>query len=116
TDGFQNHETPAISASSPPSDAVVPNTSVPEGADFFDPGMMSKSTVHQEQRGAHIRDVRIVTLSGEPVNVLNTGRRYAVEYWTDFQADARDVGFGIGITSVAGVHLAGAQCRASRIR
>ncbi|ESY53106.1 MULTISPECIES: ABC transporter ATP-binding protein [unclassified Mesorhizobium] len=86
-----------------------------ECADGFDPSLVSKSTAYQEERGARIRDVRILTVSGEQVNVLRLGRRYFIEYWTDFSTDATRVGFGIGITTTTGFHVAGAKCRASRV-
>ncbi|RWO64621.1 MAG: ABC transporter ATP-binding protein [Mesorhizobium sp.] len=86
-----------------------------ESADSFDPSLVSKSTAYQEERGARIRDVRILTVSGEQVNVLRLGRRYFIEYWTDFSMDATRVGFGIGITTTTGFHVAGAKCRASRV-
>ncbi|TPI44872.1 ABC transporter ATP-binding protein [Mesorhizobium sp. B2-9-1] len=81
----------------------------------FDSSLISKSIAYQEERGARIRDVRIVTVGGEKVNVLKLGRRYFVEYWVDFVTSASRVGFGIGITTTTGLHVAGAKCRASRV-
>ncbi len=86
-----------------------------DSGDSFDPSLVSKSTVYQEERGARIHSVRILTVGGEQVNALRLGRRYVVEYWSDFSADATRVGFGIGITTTTGFHVAGAKCRASRV-
>jgi lipopolysaccharide transport system ATP-binding protein len=115
-------ETSNAGAGTPASGALAlqesPTVQQQESApvDLLDLGMVAHSVVQQEQRGATIRDVRVLTLAGEQVNVLSTGRRYVIEYWTDFSVNARDVGFGIGITTTTGVHLAGTQCRASRIK
>ncbi|MBZ9768442.1 MULTISPECIES: ABC transporter ATP-binding protein [unclassified Mesorhizobium] len=86
-----------------------------ESSDRFDLSLISKSTVYQEERGARIHGVRILTVGGEQVNVLRLGRRYVVEYSCDFSIDATRVGFGIGITTATGLHVAGAKCQASRI-
>lgn len=78
-------------------------------ADYFDPNLKSQSTVYLEERGARIRDVRITTLDGKPVNVLRMGRRYVFEYCVDFFEDARDVGFAVFFRTVQGVGLGGVQ-------
>ncbi|MBZ9990510.1 ABC transporter ATP-binding protein [Mesorhizobium sp. BH1-1-5] len=97
--------------------ASMPKHSTGTTSDFgdFDSSLISKSIAYQEERGARIRDVSIVTILGEKVNVLKLGRRYFVEYWVDFAANASRVGFGIGITTTTGLHVAGAKCRASRV-
>ena len=83
--------------------------------DYFDPILKPQSTVLLEERGAHIRDVHILTLSGEQVNVLQMGRRYVLEYYVDFSTDAEGVGFGMFVRTVEGIHLAGAQTRNSSL-
>ncbi|MBS0244110.1 MAG: ABC transporter ATP-binding protein, partial [Proteobacteria bacterium] len=107
---------PAASASNAP-DAATPTETAEKDdglADYFDPNLKSQSTVYLEERGARIRDVRITTLDGKPVNVLRMGKRYVFEYWVDFFADARNVGFGMFVRSVDGLGLAGAQTVFSR--
>ncbi|WFP62234.1 ABC transporter ATP-binding protein [Mesorhizobium sp. WSM4904] len=83
-------------------------------ADYYDPNLSSKSTVYLEERGARIRDMRITTLSGEQVNVLQMGRRYVFEYMVDFNADATGVGFEFLFKSVTGLVLAGSDTHRAR--
>ncbi|MCB1461598.1 MAG: ABC transporter ATP-binding protein [Nitratireductor sp.] len=78
-------------------------------ADFFDSNLVSQSRVELEQRGAHIRDVRIAALDGRPVNVLRMGKRYVFEYWADFSMTASNVAFGMFIRTPTGADLAGAN-------
>lgn len=98
--------------------AEKPETAAPraaaELADYYDPGLQSQSVVAQEECGARIRDVRILAMDEKPVNVLSTGKRYVIEYWTDFARDARKIGFGIGVRTKTGFLLGGARCEADR--
>jgi lipopolysaccharide transport system ATP-binding protein len=77
--------------------------------DSFDLNLKSQSVVSQEQRGACIRDVRVLALDGRQVNVLQMGRRYVFEYYVDFNVDASNVGFGLWIRTTEGIGLGGAQ-------
>jgi lipopolysaccharide transport system ATP-binding protein len=73
--------------------------------------MKPQSTVQLEERGARIRDARLLTLDGRQVNMLKLGRRYVLEYYVDFLQDAADVGCGMMIRTVNGARLAGANTR-----
>ncbi|TAK49477.1 MAG: ABC transporter ATP-binding protein [Xanthobacteraceae bacterium] len=99
---------PEMAASPPPSHAA-------ERADYFDPGLVPQSTVYLEERGARIRDVRILTLKGERVNVLTRWRRYVYAYDVEFTEDAENVAFAMYFKTVNGQGLAGATTRHSRI-
>jgi lipopolysaccharide transport system ATP-binding protein len=100
-----------------PAEAALAQPAEEEGlADYFDPNLVSQSMVALEERGAKIRDVRITTLHGDPVNVLRMGKRYVFEYRVDFSVDARDVGVGMWIRTVEGLGLAGVQTINSRYR
>jgi lipopolysaccharide transport system ATP-binding protein len=89
--------------------------STPQAArESYDPGLKAESTMHWESRGARIRDARILTLASEPVNILQTGRRYVYEYFVDFCIDASAIGFGMVIRNPEGLALAGAQTIRSR--
>jgi len=87
---------------------------VASDADFYDPGLKPQSTVRLEERGARIRDARILTLDGAQVNVLQMGRRYVFEFAVDFSADASRVGFGMVIKTVDGRAVSGAQTNRAR--
>lgn len=79
-------------------------------ADYFDPNLKSQSTLYLEERGARIRDVRLATLDGKPVNVLRMGRRYMIAYDVDFvRCLAATVGFGFSIKLINGVAIGGFQ-------
>jgi lipopolysaccharide transport system ATP-binding protein len=85
-----------------------------EPIDFYDADQKSLTTTRLEERGACIRDPRLLTIDGRSVNVLRLGRRYLYEYYAEFAIAAREVGFGFWITTVDGVGLAGAQTIHSR--
>ncbi|RUX07643.1 MAG: ABC transporter ATP-binding protein [Mesorhizobium sp.] len=122
TDNFENKpsapdpERPAASPAGEASDAVValpieaePSDTVSQYADYHDPNLKSKSAVYLEERGARIRDLRVLTLSGEGVNVLQMGKRYVLEYTVFFSSDASEVGFEFLFKNVTGLVLAGSD-------
>lgn len=88
---------------------AVPIGRADQYADYYDPNLESKSAVYLEERGARIRDLRILTLSGDRVNVLQMGKRYAFEYTVDFSSEAKEVGFEFLFKSVTGLVLAGSD-------
>jgi lipopolysaccharide transport system ATP-binding protein len=94
------------------SEATAANSNEEIGG--YDPNLVPQTTLELETRGARIRDVRILTLSGEQVNLLQLGRRYVYEYFVDFSGEATDVGFGMFIRTVEGFGLGGAQTIYSR--
>jgi len=73
----------------------------------FDPKLKSESRVEYESHGAHIRDLRLLNLVGEQVNVLTMGHRYIYEYFVDFDVDASNVGYGMMINNVSGLSIGG---------
>jgi len=78
-------------------------------AEFYDPSLISSSTVWLEERGVRLSDMGLFTLSGAPINTLLMGRRYRYEYTAAFSVDARTVGFGIWFRTVSGLGLGGGQ-------
>ncbi|WP_214473500.1 ABC transporter ATP-binding protein [Mesorhizobium sp. dw_380] len=78
-------------------------------ADYHDPSLVSRSAVRLEERGASIRDIRLVTVYGDAVNVLRLGKRYVLEYYVDFHLDATNVSFGFAVRTVSGLTVAGAM-------
>lgn len=74
---------------------------------FFDPHLAPKSTLEYESRGALIRNPRITTTSGEPVNVLARGKDYIYSYDVDFSQPAWLVRCGTMIKTVSGLELGG---------
>jgi lipopolysaccharide transport system ATP-binding protein len=83
-------------------------------ADFHDPSLSSQSPVFLEERGARITDVRILTANGKPVNILQMGNRYVVEYRVAFSRPASSIDFGIWFRTPSGLGLAGAQTEKAR--
>ncbi|QCK88172.1 ABC transporter ATP-binding protein [Phreatobacter aquaticus] len=84
-------------------------------AEHFDPDTVSQSASRHEKCGAAIGRTRLLTLSGNEVNVIRRGRRFRFEYEVDFDRNADQVGFGLGLTTLAGLQLAGWAARANRV-
>jgi lipopolysaccharide transport system ATP-binding protein len=104
----------AIDENLPQSAPETKETNPEKSAGAFDPNLVPQSTIELESRGARIRDVRILTLNGQQVNILQLGRRYVYEYFVDFSSAATNVGFGMFIRTVEGLGLAGAHTIFSR--
>ena len=86
--------------------------SVESGADdflkeFFDSNLLSRSVISYESRGATISSLQVVTLDGEPVNNLISGKEYCFTYTVDFYSTSTNVRFGMLIKTTAGVELGG---------
>lgn len=79
--------------------------------DTYAPELKPQSTVYLEERGARIRDARILTLDRRQVNMLKLGSRYVLEYYVDFTHSAAEVGCGMMIRTINGVRVAGANTR-----
>lgn len=75
--------------------------------EYFDPGLIPKSTLEYESQGALISGARILTLAGEQVNCLRRGTEYRYVYKVDFLKSATLVRFGMLIKSGLGVELGG---------
>lgn len=88
--------------------------SLSNSQDNYDPSLKSQSVTSLEERGALIRDARITSISGEPINTLTMGKRYIFEYKVDFSKDAHNVGFGCGVRTTSGLMLAGAATSISQ--
>ena len=74
---------------------------------FFDPHLTPQSTLEYESRGALIRNPRITTTSGEPVNVLARGKDYIYSYDVHFSQPAWLVRCGFMIKTISGLELGG---------
>lgn len=83
------------------------NEEGPEIRDFYDVGLVPKSTVKYEQCGADILDPHIEALSGERVNVLTRGRDYDCVYGVNFTDAAFGVRAGCMIKTITGLELGG---------
>lgn len=84
---------------------------VPVPAEGYDPALAASASAvtRLEERGARILDVRITTLHGTQVNLLQMGKRYRLEYEVRFDQDASQVGMGFGIRTISGLMVAGAS-------
>ena len=76
--------------------------------DHFNPGLVPKSATIYESRGARILNVRITTQDGRQVNVLMSGRRYAIRYRVEMESAGWGIAVGTRIKTVTGVELGGA--------
>jgi lipopolysaccharide transport system ATP-binding protein len=75
--------------------------------EFYDPGMVPKSTVSFVSRGATIKEPRILTPNGKLVNVLVRGKVYVFTYDVEFTEPAERVRFSMMIKTLRGVRLGG---------
>jgi len=78
-----------------------------EPEEYFDPGLVPKSTLEYDSQGAQISDVQILTIAGEKVNCLRRGMEYRYVYKVKFQKNATLVRFGMLIKSGMGIELGG---------
>ena len=85
----------------------LPVTDVDDGASY-DPDLKPSSTVHYENRGARIHDVRISTLDDREVNILAQRCDYVFSYKVLFEKSAVKVRCGMFIKTTTGYELAGA--------
>lgn len=76
--------------------------------EYYDEGMIPKSTISYESRGARIEDPHITTFDGKRVNILDKGEKYFYTYSVHFSAPAFSVGFGMLIKTVSGFEIGGA--------
>ncbi len=74
----------------------------------YDPNLKPQSTVSYISRGAIINDPKIMTLSGNPANILARNGEYAYQYSVKFSQPAYNVRFGMLIKTVSGFELGGA--------
>lgn len=83
--------------------------SISEFADtYYDPSLVSQSTLRFASQGAAIEDPHIETPNGQRVNVLRAGGEYIYTYAISFKKTATAVRFGMLIKTVSGVELGGA--------
>lgn len=81
---------------------------VPDDIAYFDEGMVPRSTVRYQSRGALIAAPRIETPQGRRVNVLQPGHEYIYVYEVSFQRSASGVRLGMMIKTISGMELGGA--------
>lgn len=75
---------------------------------WYDEGLVPKSTVRYDTRGARIAVPHIETPDGRKVNVLHAGDEYVYVYQVHFQESADGVRFGMLIKTLTGLELGGA--------
>ncbi|MGN5519541.1 ABC transporter ATP-binding protein [Halopseudomonas sp. Lyrl_26] len=88
------------------------NTAVPD--EGYDPSLSADAVTRLEERGARIQNVKITTLRGTQVNLLQMGKRYRLEYEVEFDQPAQQVGMGFGMRTISGLMVAGASMFLSR--
>jgi len=86
--------------------STAPSGSASRG--WYDEGLVPKSTVRYDTRGARITVPHIETPDGRKVNVLHAGDEYVYVYRVHFQESAGGVRFGMLIKTLTGLELGGA--------
>lgn len=79
-----------------------------EAEEYYDPGLIPKSTITYESRGALIGSTKVTTDTGDLVNCLIAGRYYRYSFDVSFLASASNILFGMLIKTTSGVELGGA--------
>lgn len=79
----------------------------------FQQGIQTQSAVYLEERGAVIRDVRIMTADDRRVNVLITGEEYSYCYDVDFHTSASSIAFAMYVKLPNGLGVGGASSNIS---
>ena len=90
--------------------SASPSPALSEGGDsrgWFDEGLVPRSTVRYDTRGARIGTPHIETPEGRKVNVLHAGDEYVYVYRVDFQDSAASVRCGMLIKTLTGLELGG---------
>lgn len=80
----------------------------------FDPSLQSSSKLEYESKGAIISNVRILSETGKPANILQTGKQYHYEYDVEFTQPAKNIGFGALVKSTHGYEFGGANTQYSK--
>ena len=81
--------------------------------EYYDAGLVPRSTLAYETRGALIEDPQIVNESGERVNCLVRGRTYRYRYIVRFHESASEVRFGMLVKVLSGLEVGGAATSSS---
>ncbi len=103
----QPADAPASTAPASPT-SPQPAPAVPAiREDGFEEGLKPESTLVYDEIAARIRNVRIESLSGKPLNRITSGREYVLCYDVDFHRDAEHVLFGTVIKTTQGLELGG---------
>lgn len=91
----------------PSTPAPAPEKHPVAGAQY-DPSLVPESRVEYASQGARIENIRILDSKNAPVNLLEPGESYAVQFDVSFEERAEKVQFGIAIKTQSGVVLGNA--------
>lgn len=96
-------------------DPVTPDVAsvAPSERAYLDEGMVPKSTVRYEQRGALISQPCVTTESGKRVNVLQGGGDYIYSYGVTVHKPVSGLRFGMAIRTTTGFALGGCTTAAN---
>ena len=97
----------AITFESTTQEHLPPNIHTQEPQESFDPNLKPSSTIEYESYGAYIAAPELLTLLGERVNSLITGRSYRYTYTVQFTKSVINVRFGMLIKAISGLELGG---------
>lgn len=79
----------------------------PSIEEFYNPALKPTSTIYYEEKGAKISDVKITTLDGKKVNVLNQDKYYKILLKLDLSKDVDNLRLGIRIKDIQGSGISG---------
>jgi lipopolysaccharide transport system ATP-binding protein len=104
----------SISVSATPVAASISGVAIFPGKEAtsfetFDPDLKPQNTLHYGEDTETMSNLRIETLSGRQVNVLDSGKTYRLCYEAAFATDVAGIVFGMQIKTVSGLVVAGAN-------
>lgn len=76
--------------------------------EFYNPALKPKSTIHYDEKGAMISQVKVTTLHDKKVNVLNQENSYFIVLKCNIKETLKDVRIGVAIKDHKGVYYSGA--------
>lgn len=82
--------------------------------EYYDSGMVPKSTISYVSRGAKVENTQINTPEGKIVNVIRKRKDYIYTYSVTFTETAYRVRFGMMIKTIGGFEIGGATSHTSR--
>ena len=75
--------------------------------EYYDKNLVPKSTVYYKENEVKISDVKVTTLDGEKVNVINQGEKYIYSYDVTCSLNIHNILLGMLIKTTSGFEIGG---------
>ena len=81
--------------------------SVSQEKEYFSADLIPQSPIYYDEKGCKISDIKITTLEGKEVNVLNHSHQYVYSYKVEFFEDFSDARAQFVVKTTEGLEIAG---------